>query len=451
VFSQQSFNNRRGDMSITSSRPGLSFVPRDVLKAMERISRSGFEVWLVGGAVRDFLLGVEPRDWDLATSAGSKEIVSLFPVVIPVGIRHGTVQVHTRVRDIEVTSFESPGKSGIVDDLGRRDFTVNSIALSYPDGVLFDPNGGREDLRCGVIRAVGDPRARFLDDPLRIVRAARICGIYGFRIAPATFEAMKEDAAKLERVSGERIRDEIIKILTSADVSMAFGLLRQSGALARILPALDAAGDKKWCEGSDVSILDHTLSCIINCPGRIRVRLAALFHESGRSGPLSGQEDPRSGSGSIAMATMKGWNMSRLLIDEVSTLVGHQICEEAFAWDDARLRRFITQVGTELLEDFIALGAAESLSGGWPHAGGKEQMDRLAARIKNQLGLISAFSVRELALGGKDIMKILGIGPGPEVGEVLKHLFDLVQEDPGLNTREGLTGMVEKDYRPSNG
>ncbi|MDR3554201.1 MAG: CCA tRNA nucleotidyltransferase [Syntrophobacteraceae bacterium] len=438
-------------MLITSSQPGLSFVPRDVLKAMERISRAGFEVWLVGGAVRDFLLGIEPRDWDLATSAGSKEIVSLFPAVIPVGIRHGTVQVHTRTRDIEVTSFESPGKSGILDDLARRDFTVNSMALSYPDGVLLDPNAGREDLRRGVIRAVGDPRARFLDDPLRIVRAARICGIYGFRIAPATFEAMKEDAAKLEQISGERIREEIIKILTSSNLSMAFGLLRQSGALARILPALDAAGARELHEGAGVSILDHTLSCIINCPGRIRLRLAALFHESGRSRPLSGRGDPRSGSSSIAVETMKGWNMSSRLIDEVSTLVGHQICEEAFAWGDARLRRFITQVGPELLNDFIALGQAESLSGGWPQAGGKEQMDRLAARMKNQLGLISAFSIRELALGGKDIMEILGIGPGPEVGNVLKHLFDLVQEDPGLNTRESLRGIVEKNYRQANG
>ena len=114
---------------------------------MEIIHKAGFDVWVVGGALRDFLLGVEPKDWDLASSASTGKISSLFSRVIPVGIRHGTVQVHTRTRDIEVTSFEPSGQAGILKDLGRRDFTINSLALSYPDGVLADPNGGREDLR----------------------------------------------------------------------------------------------------------------------------------------------------------------------------------------------------------------------------------------------------------------------------------------------------------------
>ena len=254
-------------MLTTSAKPGLSFVPQDVLKAMERISRAGFGVWLVGGALRDYLLGIEPRDWDLTTSASSAEIISLFPVVIPVGIRHGTVQVHTRTRDIEVTSFGAPEESGILNDLSRRDFTINSIALSYPDGVLLDPNAGREDLEAGILRAVGDARARFLEDPLRIVRAARICGLYGFGIEPATFEAMKRRPESSTGVSGERIRDEILKILTSKKVFLAFGLLRESGALAKLLPEV-AAGDSVLLKGAGACLLlDHTLSCILIAPG----------------------------------------------------------------------------------------------------------------------------------------------------------------------------------------
>ncbi len=438
-------------MLTTSAKPGLSFVPQDVLKAMERISRAGFDVWLVGGALRDFLLGIEPRDWDLATNAASAEIISLFPTVIPVGIRHGTVQVHTRTRDIEVTSFGATGKAGILNDLARRDFTINSIALSYPDGALLDPNAGREDLRAGVIRAVGDAQARFFEDPLRIVRAARMCGTYGFRVEPATFEAMRKGAGKLEEVSGERIRDEILKILTSANLSEAFGLLRQSGALAKLLPALDAAANIEVRKASGLSILDHTLSCIINCPERTRIRLAALFHKAGMScATRPAQEDLRSQSAGVAVETMKGWNMSNRLIDEVSTLVRHQLTEETFAWSDGRIRRFITEVGPELLEDFIALAQAELLSGGYLHGGGTEEMDRLRSCIKTQLGLISAFSVRELALSGKDVMKILGISPGPEVGKILQGLFDLVQQDPGLNTRESLTRIVVENYRDAN-
>lgn len=439
-------------MLTASDKLGLSFVPRDVVKAMEKISRAGFDVWLVGGALRDFLLGIEPRDWDLATSATSAEIISLFPSVIPVGISHGTVQVHTRTRDIEVTSFDASQGAGIVKDLSRRDFTMNSIALSYPDGLLLDPNDGRRDLEAGVIRGVGEPLARFLEDPLRIVRAARMSGIYGFRIESQTLEAMSKCSKKLEEVSGERIRDEIIKILTSENVSGAFELLVQSGALAVVIPALGAAADIEFYDGAGVSLLGHALACVVNCPQRSRVRLAALFHVAAMScGTRAPQEDPRPQSASVAVETMKGWNMSNRQIDEVSTLVGHQLSREAFAWSDAGLRRFITEVGPELLDDFIALAVAESLSPGCPHAGGPIEVARLKSRLNEQLGMISAFSLRELALGGNDVMKILGLRPGPEVGKVLKHLFDLVQQDPGLNTRENLAGIVEKNYRPING
>ncbi len=419
----------------------LAFVPQDVLKAMERIGRAGFRVWLVGGAVRDHLLGLEPRDWDLVTNAASSDIMSIFPSVVPVGIRHGTVQVHTRCRDMEVTSFS--GDSGIVEDLGRRDFTINSLAISYPEGVLLDPNRGREDLGAGLIRAVGEARARFSEDPLRIVRAARICGVYGFEIEPETFEAMKMDGDKLGSVSGERVRDEILKILVSANVPTAFGQLKECGALAHLIPEVEASASRQVRKGGAETFFDHTLCSILHCPRTIRTRLAALFHHSMI---LAGQADWRPGSADIAAKTMKGWNMSKRLINEVHTLIGHQLGEEAFGWRDARIRGFITEVGAELLDDFLALGEAEALCGGWREPGAKEQMERLGARIKNQLGLISAFSVRELALGGNDLTRILGISPGPEVGKMLKELFELVLEEPSLNTREALIRTVEAIY-----
>ncbi len=429
-------------MVSASAEPGLSFVPRDVLSAMEKIHRAGFGVWLVGGALRDYFLGMEPKDWDLATSAGSSEIISLFPAVIPVGIRHGTVQVHTRARDIEVTSF-APGKGGIAADLARRDFTINSIALSYPDGLLLDPNAGREDLREGIVRGVGDARARFLEDPLRIVRAARICGVYGFHIEPATFDAMRAESGGLGEISGERVRDEILKILLSPNVSLAFGLLRESEALAGLLPFLDAGARMEFREGTGISLFDHTLSCILHCPESLRVRLAALFHESALS---SGEGDAASRSALLTVKTLRAWNVSNRQAAEVSTLVARQISEEALFWSEAQMRRFITQIGRELLEDSIALAQAQMLSGGWQHAG-RAELERLRTSLKSQLGRISAFSVRELALGGQDVMKILALRPGPRVGEILGKLFDLVQEDPGLNTRENLTRIVEQKFR----
>ncbi len=442
-------------MPIPSARFGLSFVPDDVLRVMEKIHKAGADVWVVGGALRDFLLEIEPKDWDLATSANTGRIISLFPRVIPVGIRHGTVQVHTRTRDIEVTSFELPGEAGILKDLGRRDFTMNSLALSYPDGVLIDPQGGRDDLKAGLIRAVGNPRARFSEDPLRIVRAARICGIYGFQVDHATFDAMREGSGKLENVSGERIRDEILKILPAANISGAFDLLRKSGALGRLLPGLEAAAHIETRTGSGVSILEHTLACILNCPKRTRIRLAALFHKiaaptaTAAAGAGGQQMDFRRESARSAIETMKMWNMSNRCIDEVSTLVSHQLAPDALSWSDARIRRFIAAVRPELVDDFIALAEAEVVSGGYAEAG-IEGIKRLRVRMETQMGRISALSVRELALGGDEIMKILDLPPGPKVGKVLKHLFDLVLKDPGLNTRERLARIVETDYKAAN-
>jgi len=471
-------------MPIQSATPGLSFVPGDVLSVMETIHNAGFGVWVVGGALRDLLLGIEPKDWDLATSASTGEIISIFPRVVPVGIRHGTVQVHTRTRDIEVTSFEPPGEAGILKDLGRRDFTINSLALSYPDGVLIDPNGGREDLKAGLVRAVANPGARFSEDPLRIVRAARICAVYGLKTDDATFDAMRQRAGELESVSGERVRDEILKILLAGDTSAAFDLLKNIGALGKLLPGLRAHDRVETRKSTDVSIYEHTLCCVLNCPKRVRIRLVALFHiaappaaqTAGGARPV----DFRGASALAATQTMKTWNMSNRSIDEVSSLISHQLPPEALSWSDVRIRRFITGVRPELLDDFLALAEAEILCAKGPgpsdktaaaepgdsnewveHAGWSgrieakqsliEGINQLGARIRMQLERISAMSVRELALSGNDIMKVLDLPPGPQVGKVLNQLFEMVLEDPELNTRESLARIVEARFKPVSG
>jgi tRNA nucleotidyltransferase/poly(A) polymerase len=338
-------------------------------------------------------------------------------------------------------------------DLGRRDFTINSMALSYPEGALIDPHGGRQDLKAGLIKAVGNPADRFSEDPLRIVRAARICGIYGFEMDLATLDSMRQWSGKLHEVSGERIRDEIIKILQAANLSGAFGLLRSSGALAKLLPGLDTGVSIETRKGSGINIFEHTLACILYCPKITRIRLAALFHKiAARPGVcgVDGKEmDFRNESARSAIETMKRWNMSNRFIDEVSTLVRHQLPYEAFSWSNARLRRFITEVGPELIDDFVALAQAEVLCGEYAEAG-MEEMNRLRSRMDTQLERISALSVRELAVGGADVMKILDLQPGPEVGKVLKHLFDLVQENPDLNTRERLVHIVETKYKTTH-
>ncbi len=433
-------------MVVESAQLGLSFIPDDVLRVMRKFRDVGFDIWLVGGALRDLLLDIAPKDWDLATNATPEEVMKLFPRVIPVGIRHGTVQVHTKTRDIEVTSFDPGGREGILGDLARRDFTINSLALSYPDGILLDPNGGRADLRDKLIRGVGNPRERFAEDPLRIVRAGRIAGLYGFAVDPPTFHAMREESENIEKVSGERIRDEICKILVSPHPIEAFDLLRKGWALGKILPELIVRAHIDTAPGSGISIYRHTLSCIVRCPERLRVRFAALFHESGvpavasRNGrlPIDFYQD------SVYTATqrMKKWNMSSRWIEDISALIENQLPPEAIDWEDAQIRRFLTRIRLDLIDDLFSLAEAE-----WPTDGsGREGIRRLRARMREQTAAISAFRVSDLALSGNEIKELLDLPPGPQVGKVLRHLFDRVLEDPSLNTREDLIRIVKSDF-----
>lgn len=430
-------------MRIQPAAPGLSFVPDDVLTVMKKIHEAGFGVWIVGGALRDYYLGSAPKDWDLATDACPGSILSIFPRVIPVGIRHGTVQVHTRTRDIEVTSCDIPGKAGILKDLSRRDFTINSLAVSYPGGVLIDPNHGLADLDAGLLRAVGNPSDRFSEDPLRIIRAARLRGVYGFDTDAATFEAMRRLARAVEIVSGERVRDEMLKILLAENVRAGFNLLRDCGALDIVLPRLMA------CDG----VYDRTISRIVCCPENSRVRLAALFHDiaglKGEPGPSGTNGNLMRESARIAAGTMKNWNMSNRCIEEVSSLVANRLPPDAYSWSDVRIRQFLAGVDRELIDDFFSLAEAGFLSGAEPGGGDEagrriERTRVLRERMRAQIERAPALNVRELAIDGGDVMRVLGVGPGPRVGVVLKRLLDMVLEDPGLNTRDRLAELAVK-------
>jgi tRNA nucleotidyltransferase (CCA-adding enzyme) len=434
-------------VSIPSVPFGLSSVPPDVLRAMEKIHAAGFDIWLVGGALRDLLLETEPKDWDLATSAGPDQIMKIFPRVIPVGIRHGTVQVHTKIRDIEVTSFEHQGPEGILKDLGRRDFTINALALSFPDGILIDPNGGRADIEKKIIRAVGDAPSRFAEDPLRIIRAGRLSSIYGFAVDSKTFEAMRGEAENLENISGERIRDELCKILVSKYSIEAFDLLRKSWALGKLLPELIVRDHVDTLPGSGISVYRHSMLCVRNSPNRLRARLAALFHNAGV--PATGARGDRllrefrKQSAYTASVRMKKWNMSNRQIEDVVTLIENQLPVNAELWSDAEIRRFLVRFRREIIDDFIALAKAESLAEGRADVQGFEN---LHLRMREQLDIISASKIDELAVGGREIMDIIGLSPGPEVGKVLKRLLDMVLEDPRLNTRESLLEIVKRDF-----
>jgi tRNA nucleotidyltransferase/poly(A) polymerase len=437
----------------------LSFVPHDVRQVMERYRRSGFDVWLVGGALRDRLLDLPPKDWDLATNAGVEDTQRLFRKVVPVGARHGTVQVHTDLRDIEVTTVPGGGSEGILADLGRRDFTVNGLALSYPDGVLLDPHGGREDLQSSILRAVGDPGARFREDPLRVLRAGRFVSVYRFRIDEVTAAALAEESAGLVRVAQERIRDEMTKMLLGAGVVEAFEIMRICGAISRVLPELLEGGEGNRGTHHAPSMYLRAVRVVHFSPARLRIRLAALFHDLG--GPRAertadGTEEADvadanafllrcEASGRAAFEIMMRWRMSHKEIREVRALVENRVPRSTEAWSDGDVRRLMARVAPDLLEDLLAVARAERLASPEPELGLRE-LEALRRRIGRQIEQRPPISPGDLAVDGETVMNTLGMGPGPGVGAILRRLHGEVLENPAMNDREALIGLLKREY-----
>lgn len=429
----------------------LDIVPPHVCEIMACLFRSGFHVWVVGGALRDMLSGRAPKDYDLATDAPADTIMKLFSRVIPVGIEHGTVRIHVDEGDIEVTTVAPPGWEGILLDLDRRDFTMNALALSYPEGRLLDPHGGTEDLRRHLLKAVGNPRSRFKEDPLRILRAARFKSAYGCRMDGRMTAAVKDELAGLGKVAEERMRDEMSKLLLGEFVIDAFEWMRRCGVLQKIMPELQSLVSSGSKRPYPFDPYRHTLYTIGNCPPRLTVRLAALLHRLDRREsfgkrpvtprrPGSELENPR-----VAQSLMKRWRMSGKQVREVSLLLNNLLPPKAVHWGDASLRCLMAEVGPDLMEDLLDLSHAHLLSQdrskGLMHA-----FEVLRSRILRQTRLNPPLHISDLEVKGEDVMRILHLKPGPVVGEILQAVLQRVLQDPQFNRREALMAYIQQRF-----
>jgi putative nucleotidyltransferase with HDIG domain len=436
-------------------------------EAASRFTRSGKKAYLVGGAVRDLLRGKRAQDWDLATDARPEEVIALFRRVIPTGIRHGTVTVLYKGRSLEVTTFrtESDYRDGrrpgyiryaatIEEDLSRRDFTMNAIALALPGGGLTDPCGGVADIRAGIIRCVGNPAERFGEDGLRPLRAVRFAAQLDFTVEESTLAAISGALDITAKVSSERVRDELNHIVNSPRPSRAFLLMEKTGLLRLILPELAACRGVEQKGFHRFDVLDHSLlACdyAARLEASLAVRLAALFHDTGKPAVRRMDEagvwtfyQHEKVSANMARDICRRLRYSNAVIDHTAHLIEEHMFHYEDTWSDTAVRRLIMRTGEAYLDDLYTLRRADAFAtaGVEPAPG---FLAPLISRIDGILAQSRALSLKDLAVNGKDLMTI-GIPGGKRMGIILNELLEAVVEDPEQNTREKLLQIAERLY-----
>jgi tRNA nucleotidyltransferase (CCA-adding enzyme) len=443
-------------------------IPEDVLAVCQRLRQAGHQAHLVGGGVRDLLLGRPPSDFDVATSAHPDQVMSLFGsrYAIPTGLQHGTVTVLAGDRrPVEVTTFRGEGEyldgrrpssvrfgATLAEDLARRDFTMNAIAYDPVDDVLTDPFGGQADLAARLVRAVGDPVARFREDGLRPMRAVRQAAQLDFAIDPPTAQAIPAALDSFRKVSAERVRDELCKLLGASVPSRGIELMRESGLLAEVMPELLEGVGCHQNRFHRFDVYRHTLATVDSARPQVVLRLGALLHDVGK--PRARQ--PREGApGEYSFfkheyvgAEMAGDICRRLKLstvqrEDVTALVANHMFYYTPDWTDGAIRRFVRKVGSERLASLLALREADIAGRGFGEDPEHETRE-LKQRLESVAAADAVLQVKDLAIDGQDVMRVLGVAPGRQVGEVLSRLLEKVLDDPALNTRETLESLIRE-------
>ena len=437
----------------------LTAVPNDVFVICDRLRSAGKKTWIVGGCVRDSLLGKNVADWDIATDALPGELMKAFPRAIPTGLQHGTVTVVMHGHHYELTTLRgeatySDGRrpdavhfvDDITRDLARRDFTINAIAVDPTNGSFVDPFGGHADIAAKRIRAVGKALERFSEDGLRVLRAARFTATLGFDLDPETFAAIRPTLDTYKKVSAERIRDEWVKTMKAKAPSRAFEVMRTSGILEITCPELlEGVGmeQNKW---HSFDVWTHGMACMDACNADPILRIAALLHDVGkpRTRALSDKtqdytfyDHDRVGA-EIAEPICQRLKFSNDERARIVTLVRHHLFHYD-GWSDAAVRRWIRRVGKERVEDLFVLNEADRRGKGPVFT--EETLSALTAlkaHVAKVLEEGTALSTRDLAINGRDLMKELGVAPGRIIGEILEQLLEVVTLEPAENQRETL-------------
>jgi putative nucleotidyltransferase with HDIG domain len=432
-----------------------------VNEILKTLSAAGHQAFVVGGCVRDLLMGRTPTDWDITTDAKPERIQELFPDHF-YDNAFGTVTVKTRDEDplvwtVQITPFRTEGRytdkrhpdrvtfaATLQEDLSRRDFTMNAIALDA-DGAVTDPYDGRSDIDAKTVRAVGDPAVRFAEDALRMLRAVRFSATLGFSIDPATREAIAAHAASLRDISAERIRDEFTKIIDSSRAAEGVQLLEDLGLLRSIIPELREGVGVEQNLHHIYTVWEHNLRTMAYAAKKgysFAVRIACLLHDVGKPRTKRGEGRHCTFYAHDAVgARMARSIMGRLkypsdLTEKVVTLVRyHMFYYSVGEVTESSVRRLLAKVGHENIDDLLRLREGDRIGSGTPKA-----VPYKLRHLKYMIDKVShdPISVKMLNVDGNDIMQQLKIGPGPKVGLILNTLLAEALDDPSINVRDAL-------------
>lgn len=439
------------------------FIPKDVNFIINTFYKNNYEAYMVGGCVRDSILGNDPKDYDITTSSKPDNTILLFNKTIPTGLKHGTVTVLINNNPYEVTTFRTDGTyldnrrpssvnfvTDIKEDLSRRDFTINALAYNDITG-LIDYFNGVNDIQNKIIRCVGNPDKRFKEDALRMLRAIRFSCQLSFDIEVNTLNAIKKNYLLISNISNERIRDELCKILVSPNPSKGLELLKETKLLEIILPDINALVDfSSKCHNHNRNVFSHTLKVIDNTENNLILRLSALFHDVGKINTLTPFNN---GSfygfpghcleGSImTKKILSNLRFDNNTINTVCKLIEHHLVLNVNTMPTKyEVKKILNSVGKDNMHLLFELQRADinSLDNPSPFLKKVSYTENLVYRIvEDNEPLI----IKDLNIKGEDLINILSISPGKLIGETLNYLLEKVLKDPNLNSKEILLKLA---------
>ena len=446
-------------------------IPTEIVNIAGNLQKAGYQTHLVGGCVRDLIIGREPKDWDITTDAKPEEIQRIFPDNVYEN-KFGTVGVKTsskeeKLKIVEITTFRLEGKytdkrhpdeikfaKTVEEDLARRDFTINAIALKLTKEIadeIIDPFNGQQDIKNKIIRTVGNPNERFNEDALRLMRAARFATELNFEIEEKTSEAIKKESGLLEAIAKERIRDELIKILMVKNAATGIQLLENLNLLRYVAPELREGIDIGQNKHHIYNVWEHNLRALDYAAKKnysLEIRFSALLHDVAKPQTKAGEGlDSTFYNHEIVGAKMAARVLDRLHFPKaLAEKIIHLVRYHLFYYNvgevtEAGVRRFLNRIGPENVDDFIKLREADRIGSGVPKA--------VPYKLRHLLFMIDKvkrdpISPKMLKVNGENVMRILKIVPGPKIGRILSILLDEVIEEPMKNEKENLESEIQK-------